>query len=226
MYELYFQTSYLFHLVFSSIVYFLLGRYSKLSGYPLQVLVPVGFILLSLTRFSYSHHPAKVCPVAFVLWWLLHGHLRTEAADIRSAAWPKTPFPTMHSTHCLPHTTPGRHLGAQRLRWSAPYASWVWTTQGKAKPYQSFLRSRSSLSPSAPSRYRLYSCHLTSLVSLLTGLQTGKSRARKAHISQSASCSDTELRLCLNNLYLPPDTRIDIIWVPGTAALPTRSEAP
>jgi hypothetical protein len=29
--------------------------------------------------------------------------------------------------------------------------------------------------------------------------------------SQSASCSDTELRLCLNNLYLPPDTRIDII---------------
>ena len=46
---------------------------------------------------------------------------------------------------------------------------------------------------------------------LLTGLQTGKSRARKAHISQSASCSDTELRLCLNNLYLPPDIRIDII---------------
>ena len=30
-------------------------------------------------------------------------------------------------------------------------------------------------------------------------------------INQSASCSDTELRLCLNNLYLPPDIRIDII---------------
>ena len=30
------------------------GRYSKLSGYPLQVLVPVGFILLSLTHFLFS----------------------------------------------------------------------------------------------------------------------------------------------------------------------------
>ena len=50
--------------------------------------------------------------------------------------------------------------------------------------------------------------------------------ARKAHISQFASCFDTELRLCLNNLYLPPDIRIDIIWVPGTAAFHTRSEAP
>lgn len=29
------------------------GRYSKLSGYPLQVLVPVGFILLSLTHFLF-----------------------------------------------------------------------------------------------------------------------------------------------------------------------------
>ena len=53
--------------------------------------------------------------------------------------------------------------------------------------------------------------HFLTHTSLLTGSQTGKSRARKAHISQSASCSDTELRLCLNNLYLPPDTRIDII---------------
>ncbi|MDN0051303.1 hypothetical protein QVO10_18365, partial [Bacteroides gallinaceum] len=49
------------------------------------------------------------------------------------------------------------------------------------------------------------------LVSLLTGLQTGKRRVGKATHIQSASCSDTELRLCLNNLYLPPDIRIDII---------------
>lgn len=90
---------------------YFLGRYSNLSGYPCQVLVPVGFILLSLTRFSYSHHPIKVCPLAFVFRRLLHGLLPTEAANIRSAAWSKTSFPTMHSTHCMPMPHPADILG-------------------------------------------------------------------------------------------------------------------
>ena len=122
--------------------------------------------------------------------------------------------------------TPRRHLGAQRLCWCAPYAVRVWYHKVRQSLVGcSCVHAALFLPPPHQGTGCILASH-PALVSLLTGLQTGKSRARKAHISQSASCSDTELRLCLNNLYLPPDTRIDIIWVPGTAALPTRSEAP
>ena len=113
----------------------------------------------------------------------------------------------LHSFPTLYHTRPASWGTTAALMCSVCWLGVDYIRKGRALCL--FLRSRSSLSPTAPSRYRLYSCSHTALVSLLTGLQTGKSRARKAHISQSASCSDTELRLCLNNLYLPPDTRIE-----------------
>ena len=80
-------------------------RYSKLSGYTLQVLVPVGFILLSLTRFSYSHHPIKVCSLPQPPTHCSSFRYRNRASlqshiRCRSCIVP--------STHCLPvlHTIP------------------------------------------------------------------------------------------------------------------------
>lgn len=60
-----------------------------------------------------------------------------------------------------------------------------------------------------PIKVRLYSCPPYGTCQSAHRLTDRQEPGKKGTHTQSASCSDTELRLCLNNLYLPPDTRIE-----------------
>ena len=117
-----------------------------------------------------------------------------------------------HALHSLPtpyHTRPASWGTTASLKCSVCQLGV--DPQGKAKPYQSFCVHAVLFLPPPNQGTGCILCHLTSLVSLLTGLQTGKSWARKDTYPNPHHAPIRELRLCLNNLYLPPDTRIDII---------------
>jgi hypothetical protein len=113
----------------------------------------------------------------------------------------------LHSFPTLYHTRPASWGTTAALMCSVCWLGVDYIRKGRALCL--FLRSRSSLSPTAPSRYRLYSCPPYGTCQSAHRLTDRQEPGKKVTHTQSASCSDTELRLCLNNLYLPPDTRIE-----------------